>query len=209
MKKYYLIILFTLFSSISFSQIIQDYGLKIGYVNSGQSYTNFSFEDNLIRKSGFSISAFTDLFNIDGFSLSPEVKYIQKGVGFIFVITGEEGPEPLGEKISHVYLNYISIPLSILYKIPLSAGIPYLKIAPRYDIFLSSYDDFNSAVAASLTDYKNTFGMSFSVGFIPEFDLEIKPFVEFSYHYDITDSYSNVNISIKNNAFEISLGILL
>ena len=91
-KKLFLIFIVLLFSSKIYSQIINMYGLKLGYVNSSQTFTNKAIDDIAKRKSGFSISAFVDLFNFNGFSISPEIKYIQKGVGLGTVITGPERP---------------------------------------------------------------------------------------------------------------------
>ena len=207
-KKLFLIFIVLLFSSKIYSQIINTYGLKLGYVNSSQTFTNKAIDDIAKRKSGFSISAFVDLFNFNGFSISPEIKYIQKGVGLGTVITGPEGPEPIGKTTEYIYHNYLSIPISLVYKMQLDAGIPFFKIAPRYDILLSSYDDFNS-IASTYDNYKNVFGGTFSIGFIPNLNIVFNPFIEISYHMDFSDTYSGVNNKIKNNAVEINIGVQL
>ena len=90
----------------------------------------------------------------------------------------------------------------------LDAGIPFFKIAPRYDILLSSYDDFNS-IASTYDNYKNVFGGTFSIGFIPNLNIVFNPFIEISYHMDFSDTYSGVNNKIKNNAVEINIGVQL
>jgi len=207
-KKLLLIFIVLLFSTKIYSQIIQTYGLKIGYVNSSQTYTNKVTDDITKRKSGFSFSAFVDLFNFDGFSISPEIKYIQKGVGLELIVTGPEGPEPIGKTTKYIYHDYLSIPISFVYRMQLGAGIPFIKIAPRYDILLSSDDDFNSP-ASTYESYKNVFGGTVSIGFIPNLNFAFNPFIELSYHMDFTDTYSGTNNKIKNNAVEINLGVQL
>ena len=206
-KQYLLFIIIFLFSFKIHSQIIQGYGIKLGYVNSSQSFNNSLWDEDTKRKNGYSISAFIALFNLSGFSISPEVKYIQKGVGIEFIVTGEDSPEPIGTKTEYIYHNYLSIPISLMYKIQLEIGSPFFKAAPRYDILLKSSDDFKSP-ASTYDDYKNVFGGTISIGFIPKFDSLIIPFIEFSYHIDFTYTYSNIFEKIKNNAFEINLGVL-
>ena len=72
-KKLFVIAIVLLFSTKIHSQIIQSYGLKIGYISSSQSYTNKVIDDITKRKSGFSASAFIDIFDFYGFSISPEI----------------------------------------------------------------------------------------------------------------------------------------
>jgi hypothetical protein len=208
LKSFFAIVFILLFSSLSFSQIVQDYGFKIGYVNSSQNNTNKDIDGITARKSGYSVSAFVDLFDLNGFSISPEIKYIQKGVGYEFIITGPEGPEPLGKKTEYIYHNYLSIPLSLLYKVQFGFGAPFIKIAPRYDILLSSSDDFNT-LSSNYDDYKNVFGGTFSIGLIPKLKIAINPFIEISYHMDFSNTYTGVNNKIKNNALEVCIGLLL
>lgn len=208
MKKYFfLFFLFLILSPAIYSQVIQNYGFKVGYVNSSESFNN-SIDNTTKRKSGFSISGFIDLFGFHGFSISPEVKFIQKGVGLEFFVTGPESPEPIGKRIEYIYHNYLSIPVSIMYTIPLNFGNSFVKLAPRYDILIKSYDDFNSP-ASTYDNYKNVFGGTVSVGFIPALNSKVNPFLEISYHMDFTDTFSSPRTNTRNNAFEVNLGILL
>ena len=194
-------------TSIMVSQTINNYGIKVGYVNSNQVYTNKDINESTKRKSGFSFSAFIDLFNFYGISISPEIKYIQKGVGLEMVLTGPDSPEPIGKRIDYVYHNYLSIPISLVYKISSGFGQTFIKVAPRYDILLNSHDDF--IVHSSYKDYKNSFGGTISLGLIPKLNIGFNAFIETSYHFDFTDVFENQYMSIKNNAFEISLGIMI
>lgn len=207
MNKGYILTFIFLVSTIRInSQIIQNYGFKVGYVSSSQAYSGFELDDNIIRKSGFSFSGFIDLFDFNEFTISPEIKYIQKGAGLEFIVTGSEGPEPIGKTTKYIYHNYLSIPISFVYRMQLSAGIPFIKIAPRYDILLSSDDDFNSP-ASTYESYKNVFGGTVSIGFVPNLNIVFNPFIELSYHMDFTDTYSGTNNNIRNNAVEINLGV--
>lgn len=208
--KILLLTSFFIFSSnsIIFSQIINSYGVKLGYVHSTQDYSIKDIDNVINWKSGFSVSAFVDLFNFSSFSLSPEIMYIQKGATMDFITTGPEGPEPNGKITQHVFHNFLSIPISIKYTVAQTFGNLFFKAAPRYDILLKSYDDFEYS-AADYSDYENVFGGSFSIGFEPNINFSINPFVELSYHLDFVNTFSNEFLEIKNRAIEINIGILL
>lgn len=207
MKKVFIgLSLLLMSTSILLSQTINNYGIKVGYVSSNQDFSNNDIDNTTKRKNGFSFSAFIDLFNFSGFSISPEIKYIQKGVGFEMILTGPDSPEPIGKKSYYIYNNYLSIPIALIYKVELNAGTPFVKIAPRYDILLNSDDEFN-LLASTDDDFKNVFGGTFSVGFVPNLNIVFNPFIEISYHMDFMDTYSERNNRIRNNAVEINLGI--
>ena len=56
-------------------------------------------------------------------------------------------------------------------------------------------------------DYKDVFGGTFSLGFIPKLKTVINPFIEISYHLDFTNSFSIPTNKIKNRALEFNVGI--
>jgi len=205
-KYLYILILFLITAFSAPAQIIHNYGFKVGYVSSTYTYSGIDLENSTKRKSGYSFSAFVDIFNVNGFSISPEIKYIQKGAGLEFVHTGPDSPEPIEIKTDFVYHNYLSIPISLVYKFQLNAGIPFIKLAPRYDILLNSYDDSNLP-ASTYDNYKNVFGGTISVGFIPNLQMVMNPFIEISYHMDFTSMFSSPLMKIKNNVVEINLGV--
>lgn len=202
--KYYFVLLILSVSS-SYSQVLQNYGIKIGYVSSRHDYT-FKVMDEFIEwKSGFSFGIYVDLFNFNNISISPELKYIQKGWAGEFTITGPEGPEPIGKEYKYFYHNYLSIPISIKYDMDFVIGKPFIKVAPRFDIRLISYDDAGTP-SSTYEDFKNVFGGTLTLGFIPKLNISLNPFLEISYHLDFTNSYSIPENSIKNRALEMSLG---
>jgi|GEM_PF-6439696 len=204
MKNLFIITLVILISTQIYSQTFQSYGFKAGYVNSGQTHTSI-LRDYTTRKSGFSVSTFVNLFDYHGFSVSPEIKYIQKGMGIEMTLMNEYA-EPIGKKTMYVNHHYLSIPVSIVYKIQSTAGTPFLKAAPRYDILMSTKDEWNSP-SSTYEDYKNVFGGTFSVGFIPNLNPGFKPFIELSYHMDFTDTYKGPSTKITNNAVEVCIGL--
>lgn len=205
MKRSILIIILLTGINI-FPQTIKHYGIKLGYVSAGQTNLIKSIDEITVRKSGFSISGFIELFDFNGFFISPELKYIQKGSGQEFVFTGQFGPEPIGEKVYYIYHSYLSIPSSIGYKEAFEFGTLIVKVAPRYDILLNSDNDFEYDLR-EYEKYKNVFGATFSTGYIPELDLTFKPFIEIAYHMDLQDTYSGKYNKIRNNAVEVCIGV--
>jgi hypothetical protein len=140
------------------------------------------------------------LFDVNNFSISPELKYIQKGWRSEKNFLNIECAQPN----MFFYHNYLSILISLKYNMNFVIGKPYVKITPRYDIRLISYTNFCSS---DFNNYKNVFGGTLSIGFVPKLDIGPNPFVEISYHLDFTKSLETLTNNIKNRALEISLGI--
>jgi len=211
MKKFLLTI--TILFLIPFSlksQIINNYGLKIGFAQTTQNSDNKVYNQTINFTDGFSISAFVDLFNFNGFSISPEIKYIQKGAQFNVLPQLEYGPAVVIYQKYKLHQSYLSIPIFLIYKKELAVGEPYIKIAPRYDILLRTTDNINSSNSYyNNVDFKNVFGGSLSIGIIPKINFIFKPILELSYQTDFTESYMINGNSMKNEVFEFSLGFIL
>ena len=210
MRKCKIIILIIIvLSTFIYSQTIQDYGFKLGYVNSLETITNQPNNIKIRSKNGYSFSIFLDLFNLHGISITPEIKYIRKGVKWL-VPDGNFPPDYIPDHILNIYHDYLSIPIYFSYRIPLSFGTPFISLAPRYDILINSYNDDYENDYANLIheDFNNDFGGTVSIGFIPKLGIFLNPFIELSYNLDFTSTYSNSINSIKNNAFEINIGVL-
>jgi len=62
-------------------QTIQKLGIEVGYVRSNQTHSFEDINKTKVRKNGFSAGIFAEIFNHDFFSLLPEIKYFQKGLG--------------------------------------------------------------------------------------------------------------------------------
>lgn len=210
MKKFLLTI--TILFLISFSvksQIINNYGLRIGIAQTTQNSDNKVYNQTISFTDGFSVSAFVDLFNFNGFCISPEIKYIQKGAQFNVLPHLEYGPAVVIYQKYKLHQSYLSIPIFFVYKKELAIGEPYIKVAPRYDILLRTTDNINSSKSYyKNVDFKNVFGGTLSIGFAPKIDFMLKPILELSYQTDFTESYMINGNSMKNEVFEFSLGFI-
>jgi hypothetical protein len=170
--------------------------LKFGYVSSGQTSSTVIQYWDIERKDGITFGAFIHLFNFNGISISPEIKYIEKGSTQTLIIEGIEEKGTIEQE-------FISVPILITYKFNQEFGNLFLKVGPRYDFFINSKDNFK------LTDFghienQNTFGLDFSISYSLNSFKNINPIIEASFSYDIEE----VSDHIKNNLFSINAGII-
>lgn len=203
-----ILLLLLIFISISCSiqaQIINNYGIKLGLISSDLTYNNFPTPLETERKLGFIGGIFVEWFNNPIFSMITESEYAQKGSSYKIVVTGEGGPEPLGSKTYNNNLNYLSIPVYVKAKILASGLVPYVFAGPRVDFLLSYTTEFDSTI---FSKFKNTtFGGVLGLGIQPLQIIPLKPFIEFRYDIDFTNSYDENGMTIKSNAFEILVGV--
>jgi len=206
MKLLSVIIFALLFTAKINSQNIQGYGVKVGYVNTKPTYSPVPNGENIKSRDGFSISVYADLFALNDFIfIEPELKYIQKGSIHEYFLNGPDSPNTLLNGVFNIRQNYLSVPISLVYKVYSSTGSTFIKFAPRYDFLLSSNADFSSS-SASWNQYKNVFGGTVSIGYAPTIRAAVKPFIEVSYHTDFTDTYSGSLVKIHNSAVEFCFG---
>jgi hypothetical protein len=203
-----LLILTITLISISFSvqaQIINNYGVKLSIISSDLSYNNFPTTLETERKLGFIGGAFVEWFNNPIFSMITQIEYAQKGSSYEIVVTGESDPTPIGTKTYNNNLYYISLPVYVKAKITFSSLIPYLFAGARVDFLLSYSTEFDSLI---FSKFKNTaFGGVLGFGIEPLLDIPLNPFLEFRYDIDFTNSYDQNGMTIKNNAFDVLIGI--
>ena len=203
-----ILFLFITVISISFSvqaQIINNYGVKLGIISSDLSYNNFPTTLETERKLGFIGGAFVEWFNYPIFSMITQIEYAQKGSSYEIVVTGENDPTPIGIKTYNNNLYYISLPVYVKAKITMSSLIPYVFAGARADFLLGYSTEFDSTI---FSKFKNTtFGGVLGFGIEPLLDIPLNPFLEFRYDFDFTNSYDENGMTIKNNAFDILIGV--
>ncbi|MCB9250455.1 MAG: hypothetical protein H6613_18865 [Ignavibacteriales bacterium] len=83
MKKiFFILVLFFAVTSISYSQIINGYGIKIGgtFANQDWNYSNLTpiTDFNSDSKLGFNAGIFVDFFNLQFMSFLTELNFVQK-----------------------------------------------------------------------------------------------------------------------------------
>lgn len=212
MKKLFLLLFFVI-SSISFSQNISGYGVKVGLTSSKfrwdyttqSGFSSLSFESD--RKPGINIGLFAEFFDFPYFSLSTELNYISKGFQKELIATSSECPCTGNKILWKVSLNYINFSLLAKPKIAIDIFTPYILLGPRVDIEVGK-----SAENDNPENYKEY--LKERLGLKLGFGTEVKLFgvnllSEFIWNIDFKNIYSNEYVGVKTNSYDIRIGIKL
>ena len=212
MKTTIALLLFVLFSiDIANGQVFKTYGLKFGFTSATLNfeYSNSPWRPLLPqkyrRRSGFNIGAFAEWLNNPFFSVITQLEYSQRGVGEDYYITGND-PTPIGTETLYGRLDYISLPIMAKIAFPIAFASPYLLIGPRAD-FLLGYQKNQPFEGFYDTFKKTTFGGVLGLGIESNSLLPVGLSAEFRYNTDFSDSFDNGFTKIRNNAFDIWLGV--
>jgi len=189
------------------SQSPGSYGIKAGFTSS--SISTDMFADEIKRREGLLAVAFAEWFNTSYFSLLAELGYVQRGYNNTVEFRDPDG-QSLGQKEGNLRFDYLT--LSVLPKLQYSGSTlqPYVLAGSRGDVLLrgeSSRSNFDP-----LVDQYDMVALGGIVGVGIETGKQISPvpvFVEVRYNADITDSLSCCPRDIRNNAFDILLGVEL
>ena len=130
MKKYILAFWFILFTIAGFTQTLK-FGIKAGLNLSSQSLKSSSFNmdgENLV---GFHLGGILDI-GYDNFSIQPGLFFTTKGEKITSQLLNSQG-ENAGVALTKVKLNYLEMPVNLLYKIKVNeassvffGGGPYI-----------------------------------------------------------------------------------
>jgi len=213
------IMLFVLFLPlISHSQFLTGFGIKAGATLSEQSIylTDGSTFYDTKPILGYNAAIFTEIINNKTFSLIIDPGYEQRGHSVEIIRTDEFG-NVLGTDDWFFRTHYITI--GALAKIRYSAKrvSPYLIIGPRLDLYLGyKVSASDEELYPWLNDLKSTahedakkinYSINFGAGLQFERLLPFVTLLEFNYSPAINSSYSNSYIKVKDNYFNLKLGI--
>jgi len=192
----------------STAQLLKHYGLKVAVTSADQKYdVKYVSEVKTKRRTGFNVAAFLEWFDVPYFSFLTQVEYAQRGMGQDFVLTGPSGPEPIGVKTSYSRLDYLSIPIMGKIRLQTETITPFVSVGPRVDFFLGYHSDEN-LFNPVFEKFKTTvLGGSFGIGVQTETLLPVIILAELRYNIDLADSYSTDALQVRNNAFDVWLGI--
>ncbi len=221
MKKYwFILIVLSMLPLSNYASTVEHYGVKIGLTSANQEFTGVLYFENvdIKRKNGFNAGIFIEILDFSNFSILTQLEYTQKGMIEENIATDESG-NLVGQFTIESTLNYLSVPISAKYSIPIQHFIPYLIAGLRYD-YLISYNSFGEELTPQegsvsgpfeldntiYDDFiKSVFGAQFGVGVELDFISFIKPSIEFRYNIDLTNSLKLEGKTAKNNSFDISL----
>ena len=141
-------------------------------------------------------------------SIITQFEYSQKGFGEKLTLFIDEGvPQNAPTVTLYDRLDYLSVPILAKFSMASSAMKPTLLLGPRFDFLVGEklgrpgpdpvYDKFKKPV----------FGATAGVGVEPDFGLPINLSLEARYNFDIMTSYSTPDLTIRNNALDIWIGV--
>jgi hypothetical protein len=197
-------------TAIGNAQLIKSYGVKLAYTSASQNidyptppwgwWTGIKAS----AKPGFNIAAFAEWLNVPFFSVVSQIEYAQRGANLKY-------PLPGGWSSTDGRLDYLTIPILAKVTLPIGSGSPYLLAGPRAD-FLFNYRDVEIQMNTNpfYSDFKKVmFGGSIGVGVQTGSLLPIALLAELRYNFDFLDSYNNDYLKVRNNAFDIWVGVVL
>ena len=194
---------------MAFAQIFHSYGVKLGVVAARQNWDISPLVSTEARW-GLDVGGFVEPIQIAPVSILGEMHYIQKGTKYIATETyrannllGYEDRlvtyNPRLDYLSFAVFGKLSVEVSIL-KVSCFAG-------PRLDVVIGKEDDGLTGLYDKFkqTDFGTTLGLGFESLLIREPTLSL----EFRYSPSLIDAYTTTIRSVKNDSFEILVGIQL
>lgn len=195
------------------SQLVKSFGVKAGITSADQTFDWASIPDpSTVRRVGFSFAAYVEWLSLPVFSVVTQLEYNQRGVGEKLYVArfGPSGLQPIETQIFYSRLDYLSVPIFARAEFPLGSVRPYVGIGPRFD-FLLGYQAGSKLLFSTFYDdfTKSVFGGSALAGIVVDNVLPFAVTIEGRYNHDFTNSISNQVIRVKNNAFDVWLGVRL
>jgi len=176
MKRALLIFCCLCFLLLAQSSFAVSFGVKLGFNTSSQDF-NFTQLGNLLKlnRTGAEFGVFLEFPLVTTFSISTEIRYLQKGEQFDYFSWGGNLTSP--DQTSLGRLSYVSFIALAKLKIPISSFNLYGLIGPRFDFktgpkevvgFEILTDSYNSPIAGSVIGA----GMEFKLGGVGWFLVE-------------------------------------
>ena len=203
-----LAILSVLFSR-SESQLIKEYGIKVGVatINQYWHYSSSEFVNvNNSPRQGVDAGIFVEWFNVPLISLLTEVHYIQNGKSSLINVSDGDIYTNLINYYSLFPSDYLSVPLLVKIRLEETILTPYILAGPRFDFYFNNRNDEFGIYAldgSRQVDIGGTFGIGVETSSI----LPIHLGAEFRYSPNFRDNYPLLfsDISINNRALEFLL----
>ena len=186
----------------------------MGYTGARQDWEHdWMSNDDISIRSGVHAGIFTEWFEHRGLSIRASFQYEQKGFEYTFMTADATGTI-IGEMTSSSRLDYISVPILGKYSVGKDKWVGYFMAGPRFDIFLGAVEGGGNVLFGAEDDYKDlVLGLSAGFGIERKVSAKNRLSLEFQYNYDPFYLYESTNIAtgndfrLKNESFNISIGI--
>ena len=190
------------------AQIVDSYGVRAGFTSSTVSESRVA--GDIDRRAGFSAVAFAEWFNASYFSLLTELGYVQRGYSTTVQIRDSRTVliRTQEESLRLDYLTLAVLP-KLQYKEP--ALQPYAFFGPRADVMLRG-SSTTGVLEQRIADRYDTIAFGGTIGVGVEVGKQMLPvpvLLEARYNADVTDSLSCCPSEMRNQVFDILLGIKL
>ncbi len=209
-KIFSIIAAFIFLSTVFCGSQIQalELGLKAGISASNQSYEYSPVNLNVdrLRQAGFAAGVFFGQGLGPLMSIRIGVDYIQKGSAIEFLVTSPQyplgnGTQRLKDQIEYLSFNLLATPSLLNLKVI----SPYVIAGPRVDVLLSSESPVE--IMSNKNFESTVFGASIGVG-VRVSAIATSLFVEAVYQPDFTDAFKIQSLTIRNNSFLITAGLV-
>ena len=205
MKNLVVILVIFIFNC-TYSQIIENYGFKIGvsYSKIDRDYKKLEFDYETKHKFGVSFSAFAISHISSNIKLFTEFGFAQKGFSEEYIKTNVNG-EQIGTFLYKESINYLTLKLLPHYEIGINSVTPFIFLGPKIDIKLgNNSNDEEFSFGKISKDIQ--LGVCYGVG-VEVTELIKYPFIiELSSSYDFSDSFENDFLRLKNISYELTIG---
>lgn len=222
MKKILLLAAFAFLTSFGYSQTIS-YG-----IDAGLNITKIPFEENAALASlsafsipvsngyvsGFHVGVLMDI-KFKSFSIQPGALFTTKGG---YLSTEEKSPETTSSFIlkSKMILNYIEVPVNVLYRIPVGKGNIFFGGGPYIGFGLSGRGEIepNPAVQISGEPLKYDFGGNnlkspdLGINALIGYQLNSGPTISAGYGHGFVNTLA-IGTNGKNQGFSFSLAYFI
>ena len=212
MKK---IILSAAVSAISAMSFAQSYGIQAGGNLASLSFKSSGLTISTSSKFGFLIGAVGEIPVSKSVDFRPELNYIQKG-GKITIPGSSE---------SSTTLNYLELPLNVVYNLPAGDGNVFLGGGPSFGLGLSGKDkskDLESGGSGTETttdikfdgkkdatdNFEHLKAIDFGINLIGGYKLANGLFFNVGYSFGLSNISVETDETAKNNGLSFKVGYL-
>ena len=219
MKKLILLTVFISTSVIAFAQV--SFGIQAGAnIAFGKiSYDGIGFPTVFANdpKFGFLGGFLAEIPIFSKLAFRPEINFIQKG-------SKTNTTLPIFEENSKITLNYIEIPLNVVYKLPAGNGNFFFGLGPTIAFGISGTNKFtnsidptqNKNIDIKFDGKKNTDNMvdnleafDFGANILAGYKLQMGVFFKLGYTYNFLNIDPDDKRGYKNRGFNICVGYMI
>jgi hypothetical protein len=182
-------------------QHIQSY-FKLAVTSTNHSFLNAGWVADSRRRLGAGAGLGIDWPLSFSYSILTQIEYLQKGSAIGYAATDGESPSPA--RWSTSYAGYLSVPVLLKCFVNTWQPRPFVMGGFRVDRLV----DFHGEMTGQYVDFRKTIlGSAIGIGAQLDGGIPFDIIVEARYNFDLQNSYTFNGGLIRNNAFDIWVGI--